>query len=45
MAGMLVLTVVLGVTGFLAAGAFGGGAGSQANATLRSARRTSVGSW
>jgi predicted lipoprotein with Yx(FWY)xxD motif len=42
MAGMLVLTVVLGVTGFLAAGAFGGGAGSQANATV-SLRQTDLG--
>ena len=42
MAGMLVLTAVLGVTGFLAASAFGGGAGSQANATL-SLRQTNLG--
>jgi predicted lipoprotein with Yx(FWY)xxD motif len=34
MAGMLVLAAVLGVTGLLAASAFAGGAGSQANATL-----------
>jgi hypothetical protein len=34
MASMVLLTAVLGVTGFLAASAFAGGAGSQANATL-----------
>ena len=42
MAGMLVLAVVLGVTGFLAASAFAGGAGSQANATV-SLRQTNLG--
>jgi predicted lipoprotein with Yx(FWY)xxD motif len=44
MAGMLVLAVVLGVTGFLAASAFAGsaGSGSQANATL-SLRQTNLG--
>ena len=42
MAGMVVLTAVLGVTGFLAASAFAGGAGSQTNATL-SLRQTNLG--
>ena len=42
MAGMVVLTAVLGVTGFLAASAFAGGAGSHANATL-SLRPTNLG--
>jgi predicted lipoprotein with Yx(FWY)xxD motif len=42
MAGMLVLAAVLGVTGLLAASAFAGGAGSQANATL-SLRQTNLG--
>lgn len=42
MAGMVVLTAVLGVTGFLAASAFAGGAGSHANATL-SLRPTDLG--
>ena len=42
MAGMLVLAAVLAVTGFLAASAFGGGAGSQANATV-SLRHTDLG--
>jgi predicted lipoprotein with Yx(FWY)xxD motif len=39
---MIVLTAALGVTGFLAASAFAGGAGSQANATL-SLRQTNLG--
>ncbi len=42
MAGMVVLTTVLGVTGFLAASGFAVGAGSQANATL-SLRQTNLG--
>ena len=42
MAGMIVLTAVLGVTGFLAASALAGGAGSPANATV-SLRQTSLG--
>ena len=42
MAVLFVLTAVLGVTGFLAAGAFAGSAGSQANATL-SLRQTNLG--
>jgi predicted lipoprotein with Yx(FWY)xxD motif len=42
MAGVVVLAAVLGVTGFLAAGAFAGGAGSQSNATL-SLRQTNLG--
>ena len=42
MTGMVVLTAVLGVTGLLAANAFAGGAGSQANATL-SLRQTDLG--
>ena len=44
MAGMLVLAAVLGVTGFLGSSAFGGGggAGSQANATV-SLRHTDLG--
>ena len=42
MAVMIVLTAVLGVTGFLAASAFAGGAGSQSNATL-SLRQTNLG--
>jgi predicted lipoprotein with Yx(FWY)xxD motif len=42
MAVMIVLTVVLGVTGFLAASAFAGGTGSQSNATL-SLRQTNLG--
>lgn len=42
MAGMLVLAAVLGLTGLLAASAFAGGAGSQANATL-SLRQTNLG--
>jgi predicted lipoprotein with Yx(FWY)xxD motif len=42
MAGMVVLTAVLGVTGLLAASALAGGAGSQANATL-SLRQTDLG--
>jgi predicted lipoprotein with Yx(FWY)xxD motif len=42
MAVMLALTAALGVTGFLAAGAFAGGAGTQANATL-SLRQTNLG--
>jgi len=42
MAGLVVLTAVLGVTGFLAASAFAGGAASQTNATL-SLRRTNLG--
>jgi len=42
MAGLVVLAAVLGVTGFVAASAFAGGAGSQTNATL-SLRRTSLG--
>jgi predicted lipoprotein with Yx(FWY)xxD motif len=41
-AGTLVLAVVLGVTGLLAASALAGGAGSQANATL-SLRQTKLG--
>ena len=42
MAVMVVLTAVLGVTGFLAASALAGGAGSQSNATL-SLRQTDLG--
>ena len=42
MAVMVVLTAVLGVTGFLAASAFAGGAGSQSTATL-SLRQTNLG--
>jgi len=42
MAGMLLLTVVLGVTGFLAASAFAGSAGSQSSATV-SLRQTDLG--
>ena len=42
MAALFVLTAVLGVTGFLAASAFAGGAGSQSNATL-SLRQTNLG--
>jgi len=42
MAVIFVLTAVLGVTGFLAASAFAGGAASQANATL-SLRQTNLG--
>lgn len=42
MAVMFVLIGVLGMTGFLAASAFAGGAGSQANATL-SLRQTNLG--
>jgi predicted lipoprotein with Yx(FWY)xxD motif len=42
MAGMLVLAAVLGVTGFLAANAFAGRTGSQANATV-SLRQTNLG--
>jgi len=42
MAVMFVLIGVLGITGFLAASAFAGGAGSQANATL-SLRQTNLG--
>ncbi len=42
MAVISVLTAVLGVTGFLAASAFAGGAGSQAKATL-SLRQTNLG--
>ena len=42
---LLVVAAVLGMTGFLAASAFAGGAGSQANATSRSVRRTSARSW
>ena len=42
MAVMIVLTAVLGVTGFLAASAFAGGTGSQSNATL-SLRQTNLG--
>ena len=42
MAGLVVLTAVLGITGFLAASAFAGGAASQTNATL-SLRRTNLG--
>jgi predicted lipoprotein with Yx(FWY)xxD motif len=42
MAGLVVVAAVLGVTGFVAASAFAGGAGSQTNATL-SLRRTSLG--
>jgi predicted lipoprotein with Yx(FWY)xxD motif len=42
MAATVVLTAVLGVTGFLAASALAGGAGSQSNATL-SLRQTNLG--
>jgi predicted lipoprotein with Yx(FWY)xxD motif len=42
MAALFVLTAALGVTGFLAASAFAGGAGSQSNATL-SLRQTNLG--
>jgi predicted lipoprotein with Yx(FWY)xxD motif len=42
MAGLTVLIAVLGVTGFLASGAFAGGTGSTTNATL-SLRQTSLG--
>jgi predicted lipoprotein with Yx(FWY)xxD motif len=42
LAGLLLLTVVLGVTGFLAAGAFAGSAGSQSSATV-SLRQTDLG--
>jgi predicted lipoprotein with Yx(FWY)xxD motif len=42
MAGLVVLTAVLGVMGLLAASAFAGGAGSQATATL-SLRQTNLG--
>ena len=42
MAVLFVVTAVLGMTGFLAASAFAGGAGSQANATL-SLRQTNLG--
>jgi len=41
-AGLAVLIAVLGVTGFLASGAFAGGAGSTTNATL-SLRQTNLG--
>ena len=42
LAALFVLTAVLGVTGFLAASAFAGGAGSQSTATL-SLRQTNLG--
>ena len=42
MAVLFVVTAVLGMKGFLAASAFAGGAGSQANATL-SLRQTNLG--
>ena len=42
MAVLFVVTAVLGMTGFLAASAFAGGAGSQANATV-SLRQTNLG--